>query len=364
MRQPPPLGLVFAWSLLATSVLTTGCATQLRQPRPSQADVAEEREAQRAVALRSFLDREARVARVGSRLSVAGADLCGDQVRPEFGFLAVSAGEIPDEYRPAAGRVGLSEQARAWTVVEGLPADAAGLRAGDLVLAINGVRIGDAEQLSEALEEGGQNGVATLLVRSPGEADERILRVPAARACAYPIAVADLDTINAMADGSRVVLNKGLLRFAETDDELALVVGHEIAHNALHHIRQDTAVVAIGAGIGLLLDVAAAAGGVYTGGAFSRLGMQAGSGVNRIFSVDHEQDADYMAVYLSERAGFRIDAAPDFWRRMAAEQPEQLDDYMGRTHPSSPERSAALQSAIDEIARKKEAGLALVPERE
>jgi hypothetical protein len=49
---------------------------------------------------------------------------------------------------------------------------------------------------------------------------------------------------------------------------------------------------------------------------------------------------------------------------MAADQPKDIDDYMGRTHPSSPERSASLQAAIAEIAQKKEAGFPLLPERE
>ena len=363
MHRSRPNGFTPLVSLLSIALLATGCATQLRQPRPSSANVAEEREAQRAVALRSFLEREARITRIASRLAVAGADLCGDDVRPVFGFLAVSAAEIPEDYRPAAGRLGLSEQVRAWTVVEGLPAEAAGLHDGDLLLAVDGARIRDVEQLSDALDDAGSGGIA-LRVRPSGEGEERTITLAGAPACAYAVSVADDEDINAMADGSRIVVNKGLLRFAATDDELALVVGHEIAHNALHHLRQNAAIVGIGAGLGLLLDVAAAAGGVYTGGAFTRLGMQAGSGVNRVFSVDHEQDADYMAVYLSERAGFRIDAAPDFWRRMAAEQPAQIEDYMGRTHPSSPERSAALQSAIEEIAQKKAARMALVPERE
>jgi Zn-dependent protease with chaperone function len=276
----------------------------------------------------------------------------------------VSASELAEDYRPAAARLGLSEQVRVWTVTQGLPAEAAGLLAGDLVLNAGGKPLHDGKDLSSALVDAQETGVIQLRIRSAGGPDERDVLLQGKSACAYPITVSEQDSINAMADGDKIVVTKGMMRFVTNDDELALVIGHEISHNALHHMRQNKAMVGVGAGVGLLLDVAAALGGVNTGEAFTRLGMQAGSGMNRVFSVDLEQDADYMAIYLSERAGFNIEAAPDFWRRMAAEQPEDIEDYMGRTHPSSPERSAALQTAIAEIASKKQNGLPLVPERE
>jgi Zn-dependent protease with chaperone function len=364
MHRQPSRTSFLRNTTLAISLLSAGCATQLRQPHPSQVAIEEEREAQRVVALQSLLDRQSRVARVASRLSVAGAELCGDDVRPVFGLMWVTSKELPEEYRLAAARLGLSEQVRVWTVVAGLPAESAGLRTGDLILAAGGKSLEDGKDLSSAIHDTDRTGVISVRIRSSGESEERDVTVHGASACSYPVTVGDQETINAMADGDQVVITKGMMRFATTDDELALVIGHEIAHNALHHMRQNKAMVGVGAGLGLLLDVAAALGGVNTGGAFTRLGMQAGSGVNRVFSVDHEQDADYMAIYLSERAGFRIDEAPNFWRRMAADQPKDIDDYMGRTHPSSPERSASLQAAIAEIAQKKEAGLPLLPERE
>ena len=67
-----------------------------------------------------------------------------------------------------------------------------------------------------------------------------------------------------------------------------------------------------------------------------------------------------MGVYLVERAGFEVDGAADFWRRMAVDAPEQIEDHMTKTHPPTPERSAALTEAVAEIGRKKEAGLPLV----
>jgi predicted Zn-dependent protease len=159
------------------------------------------------------------------------------------------------------------------------------------------------------------------------------------------------------------VILKGMMRFVESDDELALVVGHEIAHNALGHVRQHKVLMGVGMGFGVLLDITAAVLGANTQGGFTRLGAQLGSAVNQTFSQDFEMDADYMGLYLAQRAGFDVSRAADFWRRMAAEYPETIESSMTRTHPSSPERSAALTTAVLEIHRKLETGLALTPEK-
>ncbi|OGW59295.1 MAG: hypothetical protein A2V83_09985 [Nitrospirae bacterium RBG_16_64_22] len=55
----------------------------------------------------------------------------------------------------------------------------------------------------------------------------------------YPVTVNPDPTENAAADGARIFVNQGLLRAAASEDELALILGHEIAHNHLRH-PQDT----------------------------------------------------------------------------------------------------------------------------
>ena len=40
----------------------------------------------------------------------------------------------------------------------------------------------------------------------------------------------------AFADGTKVFLTRGMMRFAQSDEELALVVAHETAHNIMGHI--------------------------------------------------------------------------------------------------------------------------------
>ena len=112
---------------------------------------------------------------------------------------------------------------------------------------------------------------------------------------------------------------------------LALVLGHEFAHDALHHRQR--------------LD---------------RLGLARRS-LGDLGSTPPslrlaEREADYVGLYLTARAGYDISQAPEFWRQFPA-----VDGDFGWSHPDTAERGASLAAARDEILRKRGAGQPLVP---
>jgi hypothetical protein len=65
---------------------------------------------------------------------------------------------------------------------------------------------------------------------------------------------------------------------------------------------------------------------------------------------------------MMARAGFDIDGAPEFWRRIAAEYPESIKDSLSALHPASPYRFVLLKQTIAEIKEKRAKGEPLVPE--
>lgn len=142
-----------------------------------------------------------------------------------------------------------------------------------------------------------------------------------------------------------------MIRFAENDDELAVVVGHEMAHDTMNHITSKE----INAAGGLLVDILFAAIGVNTQGAFMKMGAQA-------YSKEFEAEADYVGLYAAALANNNIDVAPNFWRRMAAAHPGNIKENFMATHPSTPERFLHLEQTIAEIKGKRSQGLALVPD--
>lgn len=193
-------------------------------------------------------------------------------------------------------------------------------------------------------------------VRAP-EARPTTATVVPAQVCAYNVAVARSDVLNAWADGRTVTVTTAMMRFAADDDELAVVLAHEIAHNAMRHRNAKMKNMVAGALLGAAADIAvAAAGGGNTGGEFARQGAEAGAAV---FSQDFEREADYIGLYLLAWAGRSIDDAATLWRRMAIENPKRI--RFAVTHPTTAERFVRLEQWRGEIEHKVASGAPLSP---
>lgn len=348
--------------ITAVVVLLAACAAP-KTKSPSVASVRAEIEArkQRELALEARMEAEKRLHRIGYPILQKGAVLCGEKVRPSIGALAWNATHFDKEWRAAAERrYGISKLLQFVYVMPGSPAEQAGLRTGDVPVTIGdwSVPVGsDAaeEYAAHLLEALRKDHSATLEVL---RGDKRLqLNVTPVEVCDYQLVLEDKDEKNAYADGERIVVYQGLMDFFRSDEEAALVLSHELAHNTMEHIAAQQQNAALGGMAGLLLDLAAAAAGVNTGGNFTDLGMKAGMAT---YSVEFEQEADYVGLYFMALAGYRIDDAANFWRRMAIQNAKSI--RIKTSHPTTPERFVAIEQAVEEIRHKQQAGLPLQPE--
>lgn len=177
------------------------------------------------------------------------------------------------------------------------------------------------------------------------------------RDCQYDLVISDQEGINAFADGEKVYFTGGMLQVASNENHLAFVLSHELAHNMMDHPSRVGRNTMGGSLLGTVLDVGAAAAGVSTGGAFGQLGGQ--TALLR-YSPSFELEADYIGLYIMERSGYRIKEAPDFWRAMAHQHPQNI--YNSSTHPTSPERFVVMNKTINEIQSKQQLGFVILPE--
>lgn len=176
------------------------------------------------------------------------------------------------------------------------------------------------------------------------------------RRCYYYFDTTRDNEINAYADGKNIVVTRGMLRFLEDDSELAIIMGHEMAHNMMGHIEAQKENAMAGAMLGAVIA------GMAGQPANTRGGWQdTGTAVGVLsYSQDFEAEADYVGLYIAARAGYNIRQAPDLWRRMSLEDPDGV--YNSFTHPANPERAVSLRKAIGEIDYKKQHRLPLVPD--
>lgn len=174
--------------------------------------------------------------------------------------------------------------------------------------------------------------------------------------CAFEARLVRDDGMSAWADGHAMMITAPMLRFAASDDALAVVMAHEIAHNALRHSERQLRHARRGLLAGAALDALAAVSGLNSGGTFSHAGRQLGALAS---AHDTEREADYVGAYILARAGRDVREAGAFWRRVALESPGTIT-YAAR-HPSTAERFVRMRQAAEEIARKRVAGTAILP---
>jgi hypothetical protein len=352
------------FAIAALTLALTACVKPTtRAPAVDASLAAAEAEKQRELVFEASVRDTLRLSTVGYFVRTRSAELCCEQVAPVTGINATTLAEFDAEYKAAAARLyGVGDDVQLISIVPGSAADRVGLQPGDKLVQIGGWPVPAGKgALVAAIEQFDAMAVAgsplAFSVRRGGQTLTYDV-VPEA-ACDYPVLLDNQDIVNAFADGDRIYITQGMLRFLDSSGELATVVAHELAHNMMGHRTAKQTNMVAGAGVGLVFDILAAVAGVNTGGDFMRIGAEAGAGA---FSQDFEAEADYVGVYLMARGGYEISLAPNLWRRMAIIHPASIQTNHSSTHPSTPERFIALESAVKEIRAKLAAGLPLVPE--
>jgi membrane-associated protease RseP (regulator of RpoE activity) len=336
--------------VVSVAALLAACAAPgTRRVEVSDEATRAETARQMELAVTDMVEEQKRISRVHRALSVKAHALCGDLVGPDVGLYSMT--KPKGNFGPVlASKYGIGERRTVLFVLEGGPAEAAGIKPRDVIKSINGVQVTDREAFIQLFENAGPEDPLQYEIERSGETLS--LAVKPERACRFPITLRPEQIINAFADGKQILITRGMVNFARTDDELALVIAHEMAHNIMKHIeaRQQNM------GVGVLADIAVIllSRGQVSSTNFSRLAANA-------YSQEFEAEADYVALYVLAQAEKPIADAPQFWRRMAAAHPANIKSNHSATHPSSAYRMVALEETVKEIDGKRVKGEPLVP---
>lgn len=273
-----------------------------------------------------------RLATIAYRLTTSNAALC-DRLQPQIGMpIHALTQYAADSRADAAAAFGFAATIGVEAVVAGAPADRAGVRANDSIVAINGVAqpglpVSGAPEVASA-----RDTAEAVIADAPPARPLRLTVLRGGRT--LPIVVTPItgcrsrfeillgSGLDASADGSVVQIGE---RFFEgyTDAEIAVVVSHELAHNILRHrARLDAAKI--------------------------NRGLLAELGRNGRLIRETEDQADLLGIYLLANAGYDPMSAPKFWRTKGGAVDGGL--FRSRTHASSKARADTLEAAAREIA--------------
>ncbi len=277
-------------------------------------------------ALRSLVDQDVRVATIGTRLAqAAGPDFCPGQSLSLAGLIVQDAAQYSADIRDDARiALGLGEGPTVVGVVAGTPTG--GAQIGDTIVEVNGVAIppqplkhpyARVAQVESAIESAVGGKIALAVRRGPAT-----LRLdhPVAAGCSSRFQIVRGGLGKTQADGRYVSISDSMMKSTPTDDMLAALMAHELAHNILRHKLLKTP------------------------------------------SKQAEYEADRLSVWLVARAGYDLAGVTQFWA--ALRKRADYGIFADGTHPRWPKRIAALEVALTEVRVQQAAGQPLVPSRQ
>ena len=152
--------------------------------------------------------------------------------------------------------------------------------------------------------------------------------------------------------GGKIVVYEGIMKIVGSDDDLAVVLGHEVAHAVAKHANERMSQqVAAQAGAQVLAGVLS--GQSYQTQAMAQqvYGLGAQYGVMQPFSRKHESEADKMGLVLMTIAGYNPQNAITFWQKMNANSQTRIPEFMS-SHPSHETRIKDLTKWVPEVLKQ------------
>jgi len=168
---------------------------------------------------------------------------------------------------------------------------------------------------------------------------------PRARQWKWEFNLIGSNQINAFCmPGGKIAFYTGILENLRlNDDEVAMVMGHEIAHALQEHAREQMGKSMATRGV---LEIGAALLGLGNGARM--LGDLGAQLLSLKFGRDDETQADRIGLVLGARAGYDPKAGITLWEKMSAANKGAPPQFLS-THPSSPNRIQDIRTALARV---------------
>lgn len=206
------------------------------------------------------------------------------------------------------------------------------------------------QTLTEARQKGVLNPNAAQLQRVQRIANRLIPQVnvyrPDARTWNWQVNMIKSNELNAYcAPGGKIMFYTGIIdRLKLNDDEIAAIMGHEMAHALREHGRERAS---RSSATQLGLSVLASAVGLTEGQA-QVAGIATQLGLDLPFNRSQESEADSLGLELMARAGYNPQAAITLWNKMSAASQGEPPQFLS-THPGSQNRIRTIQTLLPRV---------------
>ncbi|MCR9226801.1 MAG: M48 family metallopeptidase [Flavobacteriaceae bacterium] len=166
---------------------------------------------------------------------------------------------------------------------------------------------------------------------------QRIVRNVSRKEVSYRISILKSEEINAFATlGGYLYITTGLLNFIDSYDELAFIIGHEVAHEEMLHTQRKVTKLTLSTDLG----------GMTKMEGFTNIANK----INKTFSPPFDQideyEADKIGFELAKAAGYDVSRFADFFKKLERYQKQDLIKKLTSTHPFAEHRKKCVESYI------------------
>ena len=147
----------------------------------------------------------------------------------------------------------------------------------------------------------------------------------------YEIFLLKSEELNAFTVGGKIFFTSAMFMFCKSDDELACIIGHEIAHNELGHINDNIRRIKTANNFGSIGQMSASIGTLLT----------------LSFNQKNEVHCDFVGIDLAYSAGYNACASILLWKRMKEMEGDNIEmTAFFNTHPYSGKRAICAKNHL------------------
>ena len=264
-------------------------------------------------------------------------DVCKNSKINAFGFMVAHLEDLPKSLKSSfyvASPINFSINSNfdlpmIVSVAKNSPADRANIMEGDLIISINN-SIVSYKNYRNLLEESAIKGSLKIKIKRLKE--EISYDLESELICGYPVQAMISPIPNAYADGSKIYITIATLDFVKDDQEIAFLIGHELAHN-IYHYKGDSLFESQGNPIAIK----------------EKPSLQKITDLLILQTEEKETEADLYGVEFVIKAGIAQDKVANYFRRLTIYMPVLMKDSFFRMHPGNAKRVADIERKLKEL---------------
>ena len=325
-----------------TLVLLASCSNNKNIAYINEISIAEEKEilVQKKILINEMAKASMKIHQITWPILLANKEKCKNNKTKSYGILLADINDLPKEdheifyalfnesvdskyfskYRVSGFPIILS-------IAKNSPAYHARLLKNDIILEINEK---NTKNFREKLAFIFENKKALKLKILRGK-KEIIINMNGVQSCSYNVQVLPSGFPNAFADGEKVFITMAAIKLAQTEDELAFLIGHELAHNILHYKNFDASEANLHA-----IDY------------LDKPKIRQVKSILTWSNENREIEADIEGMRLAFKAGFSLENVNDYWRRLSIFNPELIKKSVN-VYKSNAYRAALINKILKKL---------------